>query len=112
MSKSIEEMVEGGAHMLKMVMDKKSEVEMWDQLGKLGFSAEERVTIAGNVKNFLNHKKGNHEKCPPNCGMTDKIAEDVRKLGRMPSIEEMGEMIESKRGEQKQYSETNLEEWK
>jgi hypothetical protein len=112
--KEMKRFIGGGATLLEMIMKGKDEKSCWDQLMKDGFNPEECVEIAKTVQSFMKHKNGNHESCPNNCGMTEQLSKDVKKLGREPSYDETIDMIRAKETQQNNmtFSDDVLEEFK
>ena len=110
--KEMERFIEGGAVLLKATMEGASKEKMWDLLIKKGYSPEECVEIAQNVSGFMNHKRGNHEKCPPNCGLTEELSKNSDFVDNM-SMNEKIDYVDDKLTQGKHhYSNDNLEEWK
>lgn len=108
----MERFIEGGATLLKATMEGLSKEKMWDLLIQKGFTPEECVEIAENVRGFMNHKKGNHEKCPPNCGLTEELSRNSEFVDGM-SFKDKCDYVDEKLTAGKQhYSDDNLEEWK
>lgn len=105
---------QGGATLLEMIMKGKNEKSCWDKLMADGFNPEECVEIAKTVQSFMKHKNGNHESCPTNCGMTEQISKDIKKLGREPTLDEAIDIIKAKEAQQNTmtFSDDVLEEFK
>ncbi len=104
--------IEAGVTMLKWAKEGKDELFMWNELGKQGFDEKERIEIAQTVSNFMKHKNGNHESCPPMCNAVNDLAKEFP--DREPSVQECADAIERRHElhDGKQYSQENLEEWK
>jgi hypothetical protein len=102
--------IEAGVKMIDWARSGKSKEFMWHELGKMGFKEKERVEIARTVNGFMQHKKGNHEDCPPMCNQVENLANETRNK----SIQDIADNI-SKRHELHEsstFSDEILDEWK